>query len=84
MRSDCGLHISPNPYELMLNIDETFTQTFNISRFRCRRCEFSANILNSIHTHYKIKHPEADQEHPDFEERADDDEAKVFKPIVIK
>ena len=47
-------------------------------RFRCRRCEFSANILNSLHTHYKIKHPEADQERPDFEERADDDEAKVF------
>ena len=50
----------------------------NIPRFRCRRCEFSANILNSIHTHYKIKHPEADQENPDFEERADDDEAKVL------
>ena len=30
-------------------------------RFRCSRCEFSANIFNSIHTHYKIKHPEADQ-----------------------
>ena len=47
-------------------------------RFRCRRCEFSANILNSLHTHYKIKHPEADQDQPDFEERPDDDEGKVF------
>ena len=41
-------------------------------------CEFSANILNSIHTHYKIKHPEANQDRPDFEERADGDKAKVF------
>ena len=40
-------------------------------RFGCSRCEFSANIMNSITTHYKIKHPEA-AENPDFEERSDE------------
>lgn len=40
-------------------------------KFLCRRCQFSANMLNSIHTHYKIKHPEA-ADAPDFEERSDD------------
>jgi hypothetical protein len=44
-------------------------------KFRCTQCQFSANILNSIHTHYKIKHPES-ADNPDFEERAD--EANVF------
>ena len=37
-------------------------------KFLCRRCQFSANMMNSINTHYKIKHPEA-AEAPDFEER---------------
>ena len=40
-------------------------------KFLCRRCEFSANMLNSINTHYKIKHPEA-AENPDYEERSDE------------
>ncbi|TRY71102.1 hypothetical protein TCAL_15037 [Tigriopus californicus] len=44
-------------------------------KFLCSRCQFSANILNSIHTHYKIQHPEA-QSNPDFEERTN--ETKVF------
>ena len=26
-------------------------------RFQCVRCKFTANILNSIFTHYKIQHP---------------------------
>lgn len=38
-------------------------------KFLCRRCQFSANMLNSINTHYKIKHAE---EKPDYEERSDD------------
>ena len=44
-------------------------------KFRCKKCQFSANILNSIHTHYKIKHPDSIGP-PDFEER--NDEPKVF------
>ena len=40
-------------------------------KFLCKRCQFSANMVNSINTHYKIKHPEA-AEQPDFEERCDD------------
>ena len=40
-------------------------------KFLCRRCEFSANMINSIKTHYKIKHPEAAGQ-PDYEERSDD------------
>lgn len=44
-------------------------------KFLCSRCQFSANILNSIHTHYKIQHPEAEN-NPDFEERTD--ETKAF------
>ena len=43
-------------------------------KFLCQKCPFSANMLNSINTHYKIKHPEI--ESPDFEERQD--EAKTF------
>ena len=39
-------------------------------KFLCRRCQFSANMMNSINTHYKIKHPEAEK--PDFEERGDE------------
>ena len=39
-------------------------------KFLCKRCQFSANMVNSINTHYKIKHPEA-AEDPDFEERSD-------------
>lgn len=40
-------------------------------KFLCQRCQFSANMLNSINTHYKIKHPEA-ADKPDYEERSDD------------
>ena len=40
-------------------------------KFQCGRCEYSANMLNSISTHYKIKHPDA-AEQPDYEERSDD------------
>ena len=40
-------------------------------KFLCKRCPFSANMMNSITTHYKIKHPEA-ADQPDFEERSDD------------
>jgi len=36
-------------------------------RFQCVRCQFTANMLNSIYTHYKIQHPDA--ENPDFVER---------------
>ncbi len=39
--------------------------------YRCNRCQYSANIITSIHTHYKIKHPEA-AENPDFEEKAEE------------
>ena len=41
-------------------------------KFLCRRCQFSANMMNSINTHYKIKHPECEPENPDFEERSDE------------
>ncbi len=40
-------------------------------KFLCKVCQFSANMLNSINTHYKIKHPEK-AEVPDYEERSDD------------
>ena len=40
-------------------------------KFQCGRCEYSANMLNSISAHYKIKHPDA-AEQPDYEERSDD------------
>ena len=40
-------------------------------KFQCRRCEYSANMVNSINTHYKIKHSEA-ADNPDYEERSDD------------
>ena len=43
-------------------------------KFLCQRCEFSANILSSINTHYKIKHPDAEK--ADFEEKKE--EAKTF------
>merc|ERR1712226_840293 len=43
-------------------------------KFLCQRCEFSANILSSINTHYKIKHPDA--EVADFEEKKE--ETKSF------
>ena len=36
----------------------------------CFRCQFTANMLNSMSTHYKIKHPEA--ENPDYVERSTD------------
>ena len=42
--------------------------------FLCQKCEFSANILSSINTHYKIKHPDA--EVADFEEKKE--ETKSF------
>ena len=44
-------------------------------KFQCQRCEFSANILTSINTHYKIKHPDAEK--ADFEERKEE-ETKSF------
>ena len=43
-------------------------------KFLCQKCEFSANILSSINTHYKIKHPDA--EVADFEEKKE--ETKSF------
>lgn len=45
-------------------------------KFLCKQCQYSANILGSINTHYKIQHPEFQGE-PDFEERSSE-EAKTF------
>ena len=41
-------------------------------KFLCRRCQFSANMMNSINTHYKIKHPECEADKPDYEERGEE------------
>ncbi len=45
--------------------------------YRCKRCQYSANILASIHTHYKIKHADA-AESPDFEEGTEDEQQASF------
>ena len=39
-------------------------------KFLCQSCNFSANFKNSIVTHYKIKHPDQEQ---DFEEKSDEE-----------
>ena len=64
---DCGLQ-KKTIKGLKMHIKLLHLRT---GKFLCKRCPFSANMMNSITTHYKIKHPEA-ADQPDFEERSDD------------
>ena len=56
---------------LKMHIKLTHLRT---GRYRCKLCEYSANIVNSIETHFKIRHPEAeDGGQAKFEEKAENE-----------